>query len=93
VWVKQTLTTFSDAKGIIHHKCVPLKQSVNGKFHKEVVKRLIVLLHRVRPLFQKSGFWYLLYDIALALPSGTVSKFFAKQGTPFKKCLLGLCTL
>jgi hypothetical protein len=30
-----------DAKGIIHHESVPEKQTVNGKFYKEVIKRWI----------------------------------------------------
>jgi hypothetical protein len=33
-WVKTTLTAFLDVKGII-----PEKQSVNGEFYKEVIKR------------------------------------------------------
>jgi hypothetical protein len=36
------LTAFFDAKGIIHHEFVPEEQTVNGKFHKEASKRLIV---------------------------------------------------
>jgi hypothetical protein len=36
--VKTMLIAIFDAKGIIHHKCVPEKQSVNGKFYKEVIR-------------------------------------------------------
>jgi hypothetical protein len=32
---------FFDGKGIIHHEFVPEKQTVNGKFYKEAIKRLI----------------------------------------------------
>jgi hypothetical protein len=39
--VKTILTAFFYAKGIIHHEFVPQKQIVNGKFYKEVIKRLI----------------------------------------------------
>jgi hypothetical protein len=53
--VKTLLTAFFYAKGIIHHEFLPEKQIVNGKFNKEVIKRLIVLVHRVRPEFQESG--------------------------------------
>jgi hypothetical protein len=41
LWVKKKLTAFFHAKGIIHHKFVPEKQTVNGKFYKEVINRLI----------------------------------------------------
>jgi hypothetical protein len=39
--LKTMLTAFFYAKDIIHHKYVPEKQTVNGKFHKEVIKRLV----------------------------------------------------
>jgi hypothetical protein len=38
--VRTMLTEFFDAKGIIHHEFVPKKQIVNGKFYKELIKRL-----------------------------------------------------
>jgi hypothetical protein len=56
--VKTTLTAFFYAKGIIRHEFVPVKQTVNGKFHKEAIKRLIARDHRVRPEFQESGSWH-----------------------------------
>jgi hypothetical protein len=49
--VKTMLTAFFDAKRIIHHGFVPEKQTVNSKFYKEVIKRLIAQVHRVRPEF------------------------------------------
>jgi hypothetical protein len=45
---------------------MPEKQTVNGKFDKKVIKKLITQVHRVRPEFQESGSWYLLHDKALA---------------------------
>jgi hypothetical protein len=39
--VKTMLTAFFYAKGIIHHKFVPEKETVNGKFYKAVIKRLV----------------------------------------------------
>jgi hypothetical protein len=36
-WVKTMLTAFFDAKDIIHGEFVPEKQTVNGKFYKEVI--------------------------------------------------------
>jgi hypothetical protein len=39
--VKTMLTAFFGAEGIIHHKFVPEKQTVNSKFYKVVIKRLI----------------------------------------------------
>lgn len=53
--VKTRMTAFFYAKGIIHHEFVPEKQTVNGKFYKEVIKRLIARVHRIRLEFQESG--------------------------------------
>jgi hypothetical protein len=51
------LTAFFYAKGIIDYEFVPEKQTVNGKFYKEVIRRLIARVHHIRPLF--SGKWVL----------------------------------
>jgi hypothetical protein len=61
---------------------VPEKQTVNGKFYKEVMKRLIARVHCVRPEFQENGYRFLLHDNALAHSSSVVSEFLAKQGIP-----------
>jgi hypothetical protein len=61
---------------------VPEKQTVNGKFHEEAIKRSLARVHRVRPEFQGSGSWYLLHDNAQAHSSGFVSEFLAKRGIP-----------
>jgi hypothetical protein len=53
--VKTMLTAFFNAKGIIHHKFMPEKQTVNGKFYKGVIKRFIIPVHCVRPEFQEVG--------------------------------------
>jgi hypothetical protein len=76
------LTAFFGAKGIIRHRFVPEKQTVNGKFYKEVIKRLLAQVHYVRPEFQESGSWYLLHNNAPAHSLVIVSKFLAKQGIP-----------
>jgi hypothetical protein len=76
------LTASFDDKGIIRQESVPEKQRVNGKFHKEVIKRLVPRVHRVMPEFQESGSRYLLHDIAPAHSSGVVSEFLAILGTP-----------
>jgi hypothetical protein len=75
--VKTMLTAFFDAKGIniIHHEFVPEKQAVNGKFHKEVIKRLIARFHCARPEFQESGSRYLLHDNALVHSSALSLSF------------------
>jgi hypothetical protein len=80
--MKTTLTAFCDAKGIIHHEFMPEKQTVNDKFHKEVIKRLVARVHRVRPEFPESESWYLLHDSAPAYSSGFVSEFLAKLEIP-----------
>jgi hypothetical protein len=58
------------------------KQTVSGKFYKEVIKRLIAQVHCVRPEFQEGGSWYLLLNNARVHSSGVVSEFLAKQGIP-----------
>jgi hypothetical protein len=45
------LTAYFNANGIMHHEFVPEKQTVNGKFYKEVIKRFTALVHHVRPEF------------------------------------------
>jgi hypothetical protein len=77
-----TLTAIFDAKGIIHHEFVREKQILNGKFHKEMIKRLVARVHRVRPEFQESESWYLMRCTAPADSSGAVSEFLAKRGDP-----------
>jgi hypothetical protein len=34
----------------MHHEFVPDKQTVNGKFYKEVINRFIALVHYISPL-------------------------------------------
>jgi hypothetical protein len=53
--MKTMLAAFFDAKGIIHHEFVPEKQTVNSKFYKDVTKRFIARVHRVRREFQENG--------------------------------------
>jgi hypothetical protein len=79
---KTMLTAFFDAKGIIHHEFLQEQQIVNGKYNKEVFKRLITQVHRLRPEFQESGSWYLLHDNAQAHSSGVVSRYLTKRGIP-----------
>jgi hypothetical protein len=80
--VKTMLTAFFYAKSIIHHELVPEKQTVNGKFHEEVIKRLVTQVCCVRPEFQESWTWYLLHDSAPAHSLGFASEFLAKRGIP-----------
>jgi transposase len=80
--VKTMFTAFFDAKGIIHHEFVLEKQTVNGKFCKEVIKRLITRVHCVRTEFQEIGSWYLLHDNVWVHSSGIVSDFLVKRGIP-----------
>jgi hypothetical protein len=56
---------------------VPEKQTVNDTFYKQVIKRLIARVHRVRPEFQESGTWY-----APTHSLGVVSQFLVKEGIP-----------
>jgi transposase len=80
--VKTMSTALFYAKVTIHHEFVPEKQTVNGKFYKKEIKRLIARVHHVRPEFQERGSWFLLHDNAPAHSSGVVSEFWAKRGIP-----------
>jgi hypothetical protein len=81
-WMKTMLTAYFDVKGIIHHEFVPEKQIVNGKCYREVIKRLIARVHRVRPEFRECGSWYLLHNNASAHSLGVVFVFLRKRGIP-----------
>jgi hypothetical protein len=70
------------AQDIIHPEFVQEKPAVNRKFYKEVIKRLIARVDRVRPEFQESGSWYLLHYNEPAHSSGVVSELLAKRGIP-----------
>jgi hypothetical protein len=58
---------------------VPGEQTVNGKFYKGVIKRLVARVHLFRPEFQESGSWYLLQDNAPTHFSDVVSEFLARR--------------
>jgi hypothetical protein len=76
--VKTILIAFFDDKVIIHHEFVPEKQIVKVYFYKEMIKRLLAQVPRIRPEFQESESWYLLHDNAPEHSSGVVSEFLAK---------------
>jgi hypothetical protein len=80
--VKTILTAFFMLKVSFVINLCRKKQTVNGKFYKEVIKRLVARVHRVKPEFQESWSWYLLYCTAPAHSSGAVSEFLAKRGIP-----------
>jgi hypothetical protein len=69
-------------KGIIYNEFVPEKQTVNGTFYKDVIKILIARVHSVRPKFQESGTWYLLYNNAPAHSLGIRYEFLPKRRIP-----------
>jgi hypothetical protein len=75
---KTMLTAFFDAKSTINHEFVPGKQTLNSKFYKKVIKRLIARIHCIRLEFQESGAWYLLHNNAPVHSLGVVSEFLAK---------------
>jgi hypothetical protein len=76
--VKALFTALIDAKDSIYHEYVPEKHTVNGKFCREVCKKV----HRVRPEFQEIWSWNFLHDSETAHSSGVVSEFLTKRGIP-----------
>jgi histone-lysine N-methyltransferase SETMAR len=78
--LKIMLTAFFDAKGIIHLEFVPENQTVNGKFHKEVIKKSVARAHRVRPEYLAK--WVLISSARQYMGAffGLFSEFLAKRG-------------
>jgi hypothetical protein len=71
--VKTMLTEFFYAKDIIPYKFVLKKQTANGKFYKDMIKRLSARVRRFRSEFQESGPWCLRHDNTPAQVSGVFS--------------------
>jgi hypothetical protein len=77
-------------KSILPITAISMRHAIiESKFNKAVVKRMISGVLRLRPEFQESRSWYLLYDNAPALSSGVVSELLAKRGI----LVLSPCTL
>jgi hypothetical protein len=70
--LKTMLIAFFGSKSIIHQELLPEKQTGNGKFHKEAIKRLAARAHCVSLSFRKVP-----HDNAPAHSSGAVSEFLA----------------
>jgi hypothetical protein len=66
---------------MIHHEFVPEKHTLNDRFYKGVIKRLIDRV-RVRFEFQEHGSWHLLHDNAPMHSLGIISDLLVKQGIP-----------
>jgi hypothetical protein len=84
--VKTMLTAFFDAKRYHSSQICARKQTINGKFYKEVIKRLIARVHCVRLEFQESGPQYLLHGIAPVYSLDIISKSVEKWGIPVLSC-------
>ena len=78
--VKTMLIVFFDARGIIHHEFVPPNTTVNKEFYKEVLKRLLARMRRIREQLYDSGDWFLLHDNAPVHSSILVQQYLAKRG-------------
>jgi len=75
--VKSMLIFFfpPDIQNIVHKEFVPPGQTVNGKFHCEVLKRLREGIRRKRPDKWKKNNWFLHHDNAPARTSLVVRQF------------------
>jgi hypothetical protein len=51
IMMEAILTSLFYAKVIICHECMVVKQTLNGKFHKEVIERLIAHVRLIIPEF------------------------------------------
>jgi hypothetical protein len=77
--VKSMLIIFFDIQGLVHKKCVPPGQTVNGKFYCEVLKRLREGTQRKRPDKWKNNNWFLHHDNVPAHTSLVVRPFLTSK--------------
>ena len=73
--IKIMLVVFFDSKGIVHHEFVPPGCTVNGLFYREVLKRLIARVARVRPELARNNRWILHHDNASPHSCRIVTEF------------------
>ena len=64
--VKVMLITFFDHQGMVHHEFVPRGQTVNQHFYKEVLTRLVNIIHQKQRAFWAGKSWILHHDNAPA---------------------------
>jgi hypothetical protein len=71
---------FFDGRGVVHQEFVP-RQTVNGQFYLEVMKRLREAERRKRPEGWRDKTWMLHHDNAPAHTSLLIREFLAKHET------------
>jgi len=76
------LIAFFDSDSIIHKEFVPVGQTVNSTFYKEVLKRLLRRIHRVWPELHRTGQWMLLHDNAPVHCAIRVHQLLAQRCVP-----------
>lgn len=77
--VKTMLICFYDSKGIIHKEFVPTGQTVTGEYYRDVLRRLLHRIRRIRPEYHDPCSWSLLHDNAPSHRSRVVSEFLTKN--------------
>ena len=73
------LIIFLDIQVIVHKEFVPPGQTVNGKFHCEVLRQLRENVKHKRPEMWKNGNWLLHHGNAAAHTSLVVREFLTKK--------------
>ncbi|GFW97648.1 mariner Mos1 transposase [Trichonephila clavipes] len=58
------LIVFFDSESITHKKFLPESTTLNDVAYTEVLKRLLIRIRRVRPVYTKQGSWTLLHNNA-----------------------------
>ncbi|XP_050522590.1 protein GVQW3-like [Daktulosphaira vitifoliae] len=76
--VKTMIITFFDSRGIVHKEFVPLGQTVNQHFYREVLERLRKRVLRVRPDIANT--WILHHDNAPCHTALSVLQYLTSKG-------------
>ena len=76
--IKSMLIRFFDSQGVVNKDFVPQGQTVNQQHYREVLERLRIRVHRVRP--EIAATWMLHHDNAPCHTALSINEFFTKKG-------------
>ncbi len=77
--IKTMLVTFFNSRGLIYREFVPTGKTVNAKFYKDVLNRLIKRINTICSDLRASRDWFLQHDNALAHNTASVCQFLVKK--------------
>jgi len=77
--IQTMLIIFFDSQGVVHKEFVPQGQTVNAKFYKGVMDRLLKRIQQVRPAAFCSRDFFLCHENAPAHKAAGVCKFLTQK--------------